>query len=144
MKLLRIAGLALLLAACGHGRPEAGLRIEQAQARATPAPGVTAVAYLTITSGRDDRLLGADCDIADHVEIHQMAMDQGIMRMRALSEGLPIAAGKPLQFGPGGYHLMLINPRRALEAGEKIPLRLRFERAGEVNVELLVAPIQGS
>ena len=112
----------LLLAAVGSVMASSGgLRVEQAWARATPAVAPVAGGFLIIANdgGKDDRLLRVESDIAQRVEIHQMRNDAGVMRMRQVTEGLPIAAHGRLVMAPGGYHLMLIQPKRALLEGEK-------------------------
>lgn len=115
------------------------LRVEQAYSYATPAPGITAGGFLTIVNaGAADRLLGGESPAVGRVEIHEMSMAGGVMRMRALSEGLAVPAQGRLQLAPGGYHLMLIEPKQALTPGAKLPLVLRFEKAGRVEVELEV------
>jgi len=140
MRKIRSLFLVLLLSpALLWAAPATSLRVEQAYSYATPAPGITAGGFLTIVNaGAADRLLGGESPAVGRVEIHEMSMAGGVMRMRALSEGLAVPAQGRLQLAPGGYHLMLIEPKQALTPGAKLPLVLRFEKAGRVEVELEV------
>jgi copper(I)-binding protein len=140
MRKFRQLFLALLLSpTLALAAQSPSLRIEQAYSYATPAPGITAGGFLTIVNaGAADRLLGAESPAVGRVEIHEMSLAGGVMRMRALSEGLAVPAQGRLQLAPGGYHLMLIEPKQALALGAKLPLVLHFEKAGRVEVELEV------
>ena len=103
----------------------------------------TAAVYLVAIRNegeRADRLLAASTTVADRVELHQMQMDGDVMRMRALP-GIEIPARSTLalrQGSPDGYHLMLFGLRRQLVTGDRFALTLRFERAGEIQVEVWV------
>lgn len=116
--------------------------VKDAISHPTPAPGVTAVGYLTLSnhSKKADRLLRAESPAAKAVEIHEMSMDGGVMRMRALRRGVALPAGKSLRLAAGGLHLMLFEPDHALVAGELVPLTLIFQRAGRINLLLKVEP----
>ena len=63
-----------------------------------------------------------------------MAMNNGVMTMRALDKGLAIEPGKTVKFAPGGYHLMLMDLKSPLKQGDKLPVTLEFEKAGKVKV----------
>jgi copper(I)-binding protein len=86
-------------------------------------------AYMTLTAREPLTLLGAETPAAEIVEIHQMKMDGDIMKMRA-AESVPLAAGKPLQLAPGGFHFMLMDLKDPFKAGTQIPITLRFRDAG--------------
>ncbi len=75
-------------------------------------------------------------DVAGRVEIHEMAINNGVMTMRPLDKGLAIEPGKTVKLAPGGYHLMLMDLKNPLKQGEKVPLELQFEKAGKVAVSL--------
>ncbi len=147
-KMLRaaIAGFTLtLLCACARtdGTSIGDLRIDRPWIRAT-APGAPAAGgFATIrNAGRaPDRLLSAQSDLAGRVEVHEVLRDGGMMRMRHMPQGLAIPAGEKVVLQPGGYHLMLIAPKRRYAEGETVPVRLRFERAGETVVNFAVAPM---
>jgi copper(I)-binding protein len=128
--------LAAPLAAGQHATPTAS-------PMASPAPmSGTAAAFMTITnSGAEaDRLLGGSTDVAQVVEVHEMAQDNGMMRMQPLPEGLEIPAGGEVLLESGGLHLMLIGLTRDLVPGSSYALTLEFEQAGEVEIDVAVQP----
>jgi copper(I)-binding protein len=114
------------------------LVISQAWSRATPGGAKVAGGYLTVENKgtSPDRLIGGSAEIAGKFEIHEMAMDNGVMKMRALDKGLIIDPGKTVKFAPGGYHLMLEDLKGALKQGDKVPVILQFEKAGKVTISL--------
>jgi copper(I)-binding protein len=114
------------------------LVISQAWSRATPSGAKIAGGYLTIENkgASADRLVRGGGDIAGRVELHEMAMDNGVMKMRPLDKGLAIEPGKTVKFAPGGYHLMLMDLKQPLKQGDKVPVTLEFEKAGKVSVSL--------
>jgi len=116
------------------------LAIGAATSRETALAGGTAPGFLSIRNegGADDRLVSASSPAVQSVEIHEMSMDGGQMRMRALPEGLAIPAGQTVTLAPGGLHLMLIGVQAPLAPGQTVPVELRFERAGTVTVNLAV------
>ena len=141
MRMLACAAALLVLSgASSHAQEvKAGdLVIAQAWSRATPGGAKIAGGYLTIENKgtASDRLTAVSGDIAGKVEIHEMAMNNGVMTMRPLEKGLEIGAGKTVKLAPGGYHLMLMDLKNPLKQGEKVPLELQFEKAGKVAVSL--------
>ena len=114
------------------------LVITQAWSRATPSGAKVAGAYLTVENkgAAPDRLIGGSGDVAGRVEIHEMAMDGGVMKMRPHEKGLVIEPGKTVKFAPGGNHIMLMDLKTQLKQGDKVPLTLQFEKAGTVTVSL--------
>ena len=116
--------------------PVANVVITQAWSRATPGGSKVAGGYLTIENKgpAPDRLLSASTDAAKKVEIHEMAVTEGIMTMRQIEGGLPLEAGKAAKFAPGGLHLMIIGLTTPLTQGDKFPVTLKFEKAGEITV----------
>jgi len=114
------------------------LVISQAWSRATPGGAKVAGGYLTIENKgtAPDRLIGGSADIAGKFEIHEMAMENGVMKMRPLDKGLAIDGGKTVKFAPGGYHLMLEELKGPLKQGDSVPVTLQFEKAGKVAVTL--------
>jgi copper(I)-binding protein len=117
--------------------------IEQAWTRATPPNAPVAGGFLTIRNNgnRADRLVSVTSPDADRVEIHHMSMDGGVMRMRKLTDGLPIGAKAVMTLKPGGYHLMFIGPKRRLVEGDTVTATLRFEHAEAREVRFEVRPI---
>jgi len=114
------------------------LVISQAWSRATPSGAKIAGGYLTIENkgAAPDRLLGGSGDIAGKVEVHEMAMNNGVMTMRPLDKGLVIEPGKTVKLAPGGYHLMIMDLKTPFKQGDKVPVTLQFEKAGKVTLSL--------
>jgi copper(I)-binding protein len=112
------------------------LVITQTWSRATPGGAKIAGGFLTIENRGSvaDRLIGGSGDVADKIEVHEMSMNNGVMKMRPLDKGLTIEPGKTVKLAPGGYHLMLFDLKSPLKQGDKVPLTLEFERAGKVKL----------
>jgi copper(I)-binding protein len=114
------------------------LVITQAWSRATPSGAKIAGGYLTIENkgAGPDRLVGGSGDIAGRVEVHEMAMNNGVMTMRPLDKGLAIEPGKTVKLAPGGLHLMMFDLKGPFKQGDKVPVTLQFEKAGKVTLSL--------
>jgi copper(I)-binding protein len=114
------------------------LVITQAWSRATPGGAKIGGGYLTIENkgSAPDRLVGGSGDIAGKVEVHEMAVKDGVMTMRPLDKGLVIEPGKTVKLAPGGSHLMLFDLKNPLKQGDKVPITLEFEKAGKVKLSL--------
>jgi periplasmic copper chaperone A len=87
--------------------------------------------------GGADRLLSASANVSRSVELHTMSMDGDVMRMRQL-DAIELPAGKTVELKPGGLHIMFMGLKAPLKAGDSFPLKLKFEKAGEVTVEVKV------
>ena len=113
--------------------------------RATPPGAKIAGAFMSIENrGKEvDRLVGATSPAAGLVEIHEMAMDGAVMRMRAVT-GIDLKPGATLALKPGGYHMMLEDLKQPLTEGEEIPLTLKFERAGSIDVRVKIEAMGAS
>ena len=117
----------------------AQVEIERPWVRAT-APGVKiAAGYMIIhnKAGVADRLLGGSTPVAARVETHVHIKDGEIMRMREV-KGYEVPAKGSFELKPGGAHLMLIDVKQPLKEGDKLPMTLKFEKAGEVPAEFQV------
>lgn len=138
-----IAILALGSAAVAQDYSAGPLKIEQPWTRATPAGAKVAGGYVAVTNtgSASDRLLGGSSEIAGKVEIHEMAVNNGVMTMRGLPEGVELKPGAKLELKPGGYHIMFMDLKRQLKEGEKIKGTLTFEKAGAVPVEFSVQSV---
>jgi hypothetical protein len=113
------------------------VKIEDPWARATP-PGVKIGAgYMKITSTTADRLVGASSPAAARVELHVTEKKGDVLRMRQV-KAYDIPAKGGFELSPSGAHLMLVDLKAPLKEGSKVPVTLRFEKAGEVKVELQV------
>jgi copper(I)-binding protein len=119
------------------------LVITQAWSRATPGGAKVGGGYLTIENkgSTPDRLIGGSAEVAGKVQVHEMAMNNGVMTMRPLDKGLVIEPGKTVKLAPGGYHLMLLDLKSPLKQGERVPLTLEFEKAGKIAFSLDVQGI---
>ena len=111
--------------------------------RATLPNAPVAGGFLTIenTGTEPDRLVSATSDIAGETQIHEMAMQGDVMKMRQLADGLDIPAGETVVLAPGGFHIMFMGLKQALVEGETITVTLTFEKAGTVDV---VLPIEAA
>ena len=145
-----LLGSTMLLAACNQG-PETPAATETAASivaitdpwsRETAEGQNAGGAFMTIanTGTAADRLTGGSTPIAGRVEIHTMSMDGGVMRMRQLDEGLEVPVGGEVTLKPGSFHVMLMDLKQPLKAGDKVPLTLKFRGAGIVETELVVKP----
>jgi copper(I)-binding protein len=114
------------------------LVISQAWSRATPNGAKIGAGYLTIENKGTtaDKLVGVSGDVSPRIEVHEMSMNNGVMKMRPVDGGLTIDPGKTVKLGPGGFHLMIMDLKNPLKQGDKLPLTLQFEKAGKVAVTL--------
>jgi hypothetical protein len=116
----------------------AQIKVDAAWARPTVPGQQAGGGFLTLQSSAADRLLGGATPLAERLELHAMVMDGDVMKMRQLDR-IDLPAGQRVELKPGGLHLMLIGLKQPLTVGSKVPLTLRFEKAGEVKVEMVVA-----
>ncbi len=126
--------------ATAHDFRAGDLQIGHPWTRAVAASAPTAAGYMTIRNAgaAADRLIGSEAPQASKVEMHEMSLTDGIMRMRPIPGGIAIPPGQEVRLAPGGQHLMLIGPQGGFTQGARVPLTLVFERAGRVDVELAV------
>jgi periplasmic copper chaperone A len=100
--------------------------------------------FAQLVSASGGKLVGASSPVAGVVEIHEMAMDGNVMKMRAVS-GLDLPAGKTVELKPGGYHVMLMDLKKELKAGDTVPLTLVVEGADKkretIEVKAAVKPL---
>jgi periplasmic copper chaperone A len=100
--------------------------VQRAWVRAT-VPGQKATgAFMRLISKEDAALIGASSPVADTAEMHQMVLDDNIMKMRLLPK-VDLPAGKMVEFKPGGYHVMLMDLKRTLRKGDTVPVTLKVE-----------------
>lgn len=121
-----------------HGYKIGAIDIGHPHARATAPGQPTGAGYLKLTNGgAADKLLAASADVSGKVELHTMSMEGTVMRMRQV-EAIDVPAGKTVALEPGGLHIMFVGLKAPLKVGESFPMKLRFEKAGEVTVEVKV------
>ena len=137
-----LAALALgaaTLATSAHEFKLGAITIGHPYARTTAPGQPTGGGFLKLVNqgASADKLLSATADVSSRVELHTMRMEGDVMRMRQV-DAIELPAGGSVELKPGGMHLMFVELKAPLKAGDKFPLVLRFEKAGEVKVELKV------
>lgn len=120
----------------------AQVSVEQPWSRATPPGAGIGVGFMRLhnAGAAPERVVGASSAVAGRVEMHVTSRDGDVMRMRQV-ESFEIPAGGTFELKPGGAHLMLMNLKRPLTQGEKVPLTLKLEKGGELKLELPVEPM---
>ena len=115
------------------------IKIEHAYTRATMPGQQVAGGFMKIEnkSGPADQLVSVSSPIAGEVQLHEMAMEGNVMKMRQV-QGISVPAGGAVELKPGGLHIMFINIKAPLTAGETVPVKLKFAKAGEVEVSMPV------
>jgi len=126
--------------AFAHDYKAGNLTLNHPWTRATPPNAKAGGGFVEIVnSGSEaDRLIAASSDAAAKVEIHEMAVNDGVMTMRPVEGGVEIPAGETVALKPGSYHIMFMGLNEAFVEGTRIPVVLTFEKAGDVSVELAV------
>lgn len=116
------------------------LKISAPWARATPKGAAVGGGYLTITNtgGSPDRLVGGTTDISSRFEIHEMTLDNGVMKMHEIGQGLEIKPGEKVELKPGGYHVMFMGLKQQLVQGQHFKAILQFEKAGKVEIDFAI------
>lgn len=115
------------------------LAVDQAWARESPPTVTNGAAFMTITNRgtSTDRLMSADAEVSERVELHTHLMDQGVMRMRQV-DSIELKPGEVTELKPGGLHVMFIGLKAPFKAGQQVPVTLRFERGGNLEIEVPV------
>jgi copper(I)-binding protein len=128
--------LALAGAACAQ------TTVKDAWVRGTVAQQKASGAFMHITSAQGGKLLSVSTPVAGVAEVHEMAMQGDMMRMRAVP-ALPLPAGEAVELKPGGYHVMLMDLKQQLKAGESVPLTLVVEgKDGKRETLQINAPVR--
>ena len=122
------------------------LKVGNPWARATPRGAGVAAAYFTITNngGAPDRLLSGSTNVATRFEVHRMVIEDGVAKMRPVEGGLEIKARETVELKPGSFHVMLMGLKGPIQEGQRVTGTLVFERAGKVDVQFTVLPIDQS
>ncbi|TBU98516.1 copper chaperone PCu(A)C [Stutzerimonas kirkiae] len=137
--LLAMALLAPALLAQAHEYDAGQLHIEHPWSREMPPVAPTAAAYFTVHNNGNapDRLLGASSPAAGKAELHEHRHAGDMMKMQQV-QNVTIPAGDTVKFEPMGYHVMLFDLKQQARAGERFPLTLKFEKAGDIQLEVAV------
>ena len=141
-----LAGALLLVgidAAAAHEYKLGALEIGHPWSRATPPGAKVGGGYATITNDGDtpDRLVSATFSGAPQTQMHEMSVEDGVMKMREIPGGIAIPAHGTVTLGPGGLHLMFVGLTAPLVLGSKVPGTLTFEKAGTVEVQFAIDAI---
>jgi len=120
-----------------------GIEISDAWARARGATAKVAGAFLTVhnTSGQDDRIVSVQSPIAGRVELHTTKMTDGVMKMIHMKDGIEVKAGATVMLKPGAYHVMFMGLKHKLPEGSTFPLTLTFEKAGKIDITVMVKKV---
>jgi copper(I)-binding protein len=137
---------ATLMAVSAVATAQSAVDIKDPWVRATVAQQKATGAFMQLTAKRDSKLIEVKSPVAAVVEIHEMAMDDNVMKMRAIP-GLALPAGKTVELKPGAYHVMLLDLKAQVKEGDTVPLTLVFEgRDGQresVEVKAPARPLGG-
>ncbi len=118
------------------------LTISAPWVRATPPNAPAGGGFLTITNtGAADRLIAVASDASDKTEIHEMSVVNGVMKMRALPDGLEIPTGETVTLAPGGFHIMFVGLKAPFKEGGTVMATLTFENAGTVEIPFTIEKI---
>ncbi len=135
---LLLLALPLTGPVAAHSYEAGDLHIAHPWARATAPGAPTGAVYFTIeTRAAADRLIGVSTPMAERAQMHRSIEEEGSSRMEHV-DSVSVRPDAPLEFAPGGLHVMLIDLQEALVEGDDFPLTLRFGRAGEIEVEVRV------
>lgn len=119
------------------------LTISHAFTRAMPPSASTGGGYVTITNtgSTADRLIAVTSPAAPVVQLHQMKMDGDVMMMSELPDGIALPAGETVSLAPGGLHIMFMQVPIPFVEGDEVMVQLTFEKAGQIELALPVAPL---
>ena len=131
--------LCALTLACTAATAGAQTTVADAWVRATAPLQRSTGMFANITSATGGRLLSASSSVAGMVEIHQMAMEGDVMKMRELGQGLELPAGKAVALKPGGYHVMMMELKQRLKDGDVVPVTLVIEAADKTRQTLTLS-----
>jgi len=105
---------------------QAQVKVDDPWVRATVAPQKATGAFMQLTAAKGAKVVAVSSPVAAVAEIHEMKMDGGVMKMRAV-DALPLPAGQAVALQPGSYHVMLMGLKAPIQAGERVPLTLTVE-----------------
>ena len=138
MRRITVALFVSLLSLPLASRAAPPVAVANAWARATVPGQMASGAFMTLTSAAPVKLVGISTPVAGVAQVHEMTMQGTTMKMQAV-HSLDLPAGRRVELKPGGYHVMLMDLKQPLKAGDKIPLTLRLESADKKVVEQAVS-----
>ena len=137
------AALVFSTAALATDYTAGSVKITAPWTRVPPPSAKVAGGFMTLTNTgtQPDRLLGGSSPVAGRIEVHEMTLDGGMMKMRELDKGLEIKPGQTVELKPGSYHIMFMDLKEPPKEGSTVKGTLVFEKAGPVQIEYKVEPL---
>ena len=133
-----VMGIAFSGATYAQNASVGAIKIENAYTRATAPGQQVAGGFLKIENkGAADQLISASSPVAGEVQLHEMAMEGNVMKMRQVKD-ITVPANGAVELKPGGLHIMFMKIKAPLAAGETVPVKLKFAKAGEVELKFPV------
>ena len=142
---LTLAAGLLATAAFAHEYKVGDIEVVHPASRAMVPGAQVGGGFMQITNkGKtDDTLVSVTSPATPDVQLHEMAVTDGVMKMRQLKDGIPVPAGKTVELKSGGVHVMFMGVKTPFKEGDKVPAVLHFQKAGDVKVEFQVGPANG-
>lgn len=144
-KLGTLVALAIVFSSAAHAYDYkvGAIEIDRPWSRAVPKGATVAAGYVTIrnTGSEPDRLVSGSTPVAGKFEIHEMSMDNGIMRMRPVPDGVVIKPGETVELKPQSFHIMMMGLKQPIVKGKAFKGSLVFEKAGAVDVDFTVEAV---
>lgn len=142
IRMAAVAALFVAMPAIAKDYTVGKLQISQVWTRVTPPASRVAGGFMTITNAgtEPDTLIGGSALVSQKIEVHEMSMDAGIMKMRELKPGLVIRPGATVTLKPGSFHIMFIDLKEPIKQGAPLKGSLVFEKAGKIDIEYTVEP----
>ncbi len=145
LNLIRLTTILLSAALINGAATAQTVTVADAWVRATVAAQRATGAFLKLTvQGADATLIAVTSPVAGVTQIHEMAMSKGVMRMREVIGGVPLKAGQIFELKPGGYHIMMMDLKQPVKAGDRVLLSLTFKQAnGQQTTTQVDAEVRG-
>ena len=145
LNLIRLTTILLSAALINGAATAQTVTVADAWVRATVAAQRATGAFLKLTvQGADATLIAVTSPVAGVTQIHEMAMSKGVMRMREVIGGVPLKAGQIFELKPGGYHIMMMDLKQPVKAGDRVLLSLTFKQAnGQQTTAQVDAEVRG-
>lgn len=137
-----VAVAAMLAASAGSAFAQANVSVKDAWVRATVPQQKATGAFMQLQASADSKFVSASSPLTPTVEVHEMAMQGDVMRMRQV-QSVELPAGKLVELKPGGYHIMLLNLKAQVKEGDTVPFTLVFEgKDGKRETVDIKAPVK--
>ena len=137
-----VAAAAVLAAVTGSAYAQANISVKDAWVRATVPQQKATGAFMQLQAAKDSKFVSASSPLTPTVEVHEMAMQGDVMRMRQV-QSVDLPAGKTVELKPGGYHIMMMNLKAQVKEGDTVPFTLVFEgKDGKRETVEIKAPVK--